>query len=141
MSTSKDLREGVAAQLDADDVGTWRASGGYQSGDTAPVFFSRMPTSPDRCLVVTVYPLAAEHRHGVQVRCRGAKGGTVSAEDLADAVRTSLHGLTGLLWGSTHVELVSLLNVARLGFDSSDRDEVAVNLQAVTSDPSTALID
>lgn len=140
MSTSKDLREGVATRLHAAGIGTWRPFGKYLATDTAPIHLSRMPSELDRVLVVTVYPLGA-YTFGVQVRCRGAKGGNTSAEDLADAVRAELHGITDVTWGETQVDQLTLLNVARMGFDGSDRDEVAVNLRAVTSDPSTALID
>lgn len=141
MSTSRDLREGVAQALDDAGVGTYRPAGGYQVGDTAPIFFSRMPTTPDRCIVVTVYPRPAPYEHGVQVRLRGAAKGNVSAEDLADGARTALHDLRDLTWGSTTVDLLSLLTAARMGFDAADRDEVALTFRAVTSDPSTALID
>ena len=141
MSTSKDLRELVAGLLVDAGVGTYRASGKYLASDTSPIYFSRMQSSPDRLLVVTVYPRAEDHAHGVQVRCRGAAGGTVSAEDLADSVRSALHGLTDLHRGSTDVELLHVVSVARMGVDAGGRDEVAVNLRAVTSDPSTSLID
>jgi hypothetical protein len=140
-TTSKDLRELVAQLLDDASVGTYRPAGGYQTGDTAPIFFSRMPATPDRCIVVTTYPRPAPHEHGVQVRCRGAAKGNVSAEDLADAARTALHDLTNLTRGNTVVDLLSFVSGGRLGFDAADRDEVALNFRAVTSDPSTALID
>lgn len=141
MSTSRDLRTGTAQALADAGVGTYRPAGGYTASDPAPVFFGKMPDTPDRCIVVTVYPLPAPHQWGVQVRCRGARGSTVSAEDLADPARTALHDLRDLVWGGTGVDLLALASAARMGFDSADRDEVALNFRAVTSDPATAVID
>lgn len=140
MSTSKDLREGVAAALSAAGVAEYRPAG-YVGFTGTPVFMSKMPAEPDRCVVVTVYPLPEPNEHAVQVRCRGAAGGTVSAEDLADDARAALHGLEQRRWGGTDLVLLHLLSVARMGFDANDRDEVALNFGAITSDPSTSLID
>lgn len=140
MTTSKDLRDGTATALQAAGVAEYRA-GGYAGFTGVPIFMSKMPSAPDRVVVITTYRRPAPHEWGVQVRVRGSKGGTVSAEDLADVVNTALHGLTDLTWGGTDVDLLSLVSSARLGFDSNDRDEVSLNYRAVTSDPSTALID
>ncbi len=139
MSTSRDLRLGVADELKTAGIAEYRLNFNGYTGTR--IYLSKMPSDPDRVLVVTTYPRPAPHEHGVQVRCRGAKGGNVSAEDLADDVRTALHGLSGRVWGDTEVELLAFVSAARMGFDSSDRDEVALNFRAVTSDPSTALID
>jgi len=129
-TTSKDLREGVRAVLVDLAVAT-----------TAEVFFSKMPTAPDRAVVVTIYPVPLPNVTGIQVRVRGKAGSTVDAEDRADTVRDALHGLENAVWGNTRVELLAYVSGARLGFDAGNRDEVALNFHATTSAPSTSLID
>lgn len=143
MSTGSDLRDGTAQALHAAGVGTYRSGPAdpYQSGDTAPILFNRMPPSPDVVLVLTTYARPAAHQHGLQVRCRGADEDDVDADDLADAVRGALHGLHDLTWGGTDLALLTFASAARLGSDDTGRDEVAVNFIAVTSDPSTSLVD
>jgi hypothetical protein len=133
--TARDIRQAVATALADAGVGTYRANGGYLAGDTAPIFFSRMPSDPDRCIVVTAYPLALPYTTGVQVRCRGSAGATTSAEDLADAARAALHGREDI----PGIEAMVLVGGGRIGFDAQDRDEVSWNFQAITSDPSVAV--
>lgn len=130
MSTSKDLREGVRTAL--------ATAGAATTGD---VFFSKMPASPDRVVVVTVYPVPLPHVTGVQVRVRGRAGSTVDAEDWADTVKDALHGIADRTWGSTRVELLAYQSGARMGFDANNRDEVALNFYATTSAPSVSLVD
>ncbi len=135
MSTSAQIRTAVKDALVAGSVGTYRPSGGYTDSDTGPIFYSRMPASPDRVIVITIYPVALPYTTGVQVRCRGAKASTVSAEDLADAVRAVLHGREDL----PGIEAIVYQSGARMGFDAQDRDEVALNFYALTGDPASAL--
>lgn len=130
MSTSKDLRDGIRTLLIAQGVAT-----------TGQIFMSRMPTTPDRCLVITVYPVAAEHTTGVQVRARGTAGSTTNAEDWADDIRHALHGLRGLTFGDTGVDTLRWVSGARTGTDANGRDEVVGNFYAVTSDPAASLVD
>lgn len=130
MTVSKDLREGVRQALVDAGVVT-----------TGQVFFSAMPGTPDLVVVITIYPVPLPHRHGVQVRARGLAGSTTSAEDLADAAEATLHGLTNQVWGETRVSLLHLVSGARIGADGSRRDEVTRNFHAVTSAPSTSLVD
>lgn len=135
MTTSDGIRTAVKDALVAAGVATYRAAGGYTASDTGPIFYSRMPATPDRVLVITVYPLGDPYRTGVQIRCRGAAGSTVSAEDLADLVRPVLHDRTDLP-GIVHLAFVS---GARIGVDVKDRDEVSINFYAVTADPGSAV--
>jgi hypothetical protein len=130
VTTPKDLRDGAKAALVNAGVAT------------APqVFMSKMPSAPDKAIVLTWYPVALEHREGLQVRVRGLAKSTTSAEDWADQVKDALHGLHDLQWGDTHLELLHYVSGARMGFDGSDRDEVALNFYAVTSAPSISLVD
>ena len=132
--TASTIRDAIAAALHAAGVGTYRPSGGYAAGDTAPIFFSRTPATPDRVITITVYPVAVPHTVGVQVRARGSAGATTSAEDLADAARGVLHGREDL----PGIELLTWISGARIGFDTGQRDEVSLNFHALTDDPATA---
>jgi len=135
VSTSAQLRTAVKDALVAAGVGAYRAAGGYTSSDTGPIFYSRMPATPDRVIVITTYPVGLPYLTGVQVRCRGAAGSTVSAEDLADAVRPVLHGREDL----PGIEAITYQSGARMGFDAQGRDEVSLNFHAMTDDPASAV--
>lgn len=120
--TSKQLREAIAARLAA-------------VGPQIPIYYSRMPSTPDRCIVVTTYGLG-DYLRNVQVRVRGSANSTVQAEDDADTIRGALHG-----YSLADLAILHCISVARMGADTSQRDEVAMNFQAVTSDPGTSLVD
>lgn len=135
MTTSAGIRTAVKDALVAADIATYRAGGGYTASDTAPIFYSRMPSTPDRVLVITTYPTSLPYTTGVQIRVRGAKGSTVSAEDLADLVRPVLHDRTDL----PGIVLLTYRGGGRIGFDAQDRDEVSLNFYAVTDDQASAV--
>lgn len=130
MSTPKDIRDGARAALIADELAT-----------SQQIFMSKMPASPDKVLVLTWYPVPLPNTEGLQVRVRGSKNSNVSAEDWADDIRVALHGLEDLTWGATHIAQLRWASGARIGFDSLERDEVALNFYATTSAPSTSLVD
>lgn len=138
MSTGKDLRDLVSLALDAAGVGTFSASG-YSGSEDWPIYWRKVPASPDRCIVVSDYGLGGDYERGIQVRFRGARNSATSAADRADAARVALHGLEHVTQGSTEVALLSLTSTAELGLDSLSRDEVALNFRALTSDPNTAI--
>ena len=135
MSTSAQLRTAVKDALVAAGVGAYRSGGGYTTSDSGPIFYSRMPATPDRVIVITTYPVGLPYLTGVQVRCRGAAGSTVPAKDLADAVRPVLHGREDL----PGIEAIVYQSGARMGFDAQDRDEVSLNFHALTDDPASAV--
>lgn len=135
MSTSAQIRTAVKDAIVDAGVGTFRASGGYADSDTGPIFYGRMPSTPDRVIVITTYPTGLPYLTGVQIRCRGAAGSTVSAEDLADAVRPVLHGREDL----PGIEAIAYQSGSRLGFDGQDRDEVSLNFHVLTDDPASAV--
>lgn len=59
----------------------------------------------------------------------------MSAEDLADTVRTALHGRTDL----PGIEALTWQSGGRIGFDPQDRDEISLNFYALTDDPASAV--
>lgn len=133
--TARTVREAATTALVTAGVGTFRTGGGYLPTDNAPIFYSRMPAAPDRVLALTAYPTGLPYVTGLQVRCRGAAGATVSAEDLADEVRAVLHGREDL----PGIEALTYISGARLGFDQQGRDEVSLNFHALTDDPASAV--
>ena len=138
MSTGKDLRDLVSLALHAAGVGTFSASG-YTGAEEWPIFWRKMPASPDKCIVVTDYGLGGDYERGVQVRFRGSRNSATSAPVQPAAGRVALHGIEGVTQGSTEVALLSLTSIAELGSDTLSRDEVAVNFRALLSDPNTAI--
>lgn len=142
MSTAGDLRAGASQALEDAGVAVYRvgADGAY-AADELGIFHGRMPADPDRVVVVNAYARPADHQQGVQVRVRGAADDDVDADDVADAVRKALHGIHDRRWGDTDLVQLAFLNAAPMGADANGRTEVAVNFAAVTSDPSTSLVD
>ena len=128
----KDLRELVANTLAGLSLGSL-------SGGSWPIYYRKMPDTPDECIVVACYGLGGDFEHGVQVRVRGSNEVYTSAEDKADAIRMALHGLENVSRGSTALALLTHTSTADLGSDTLSRDEVAVNFRALTDDPNTAL--
>lgn len=129
------VRDSIAAAIASAGHGTYRPQGGYQPSDPAPIFFSKLPATPDRVVVVTAYPVSIPHVVGIQIRTRGSADATTSAEDLADDIRTTLHARADL----PGIELLTWQSGARVGFDARNRDEMTANFYAVTTDPATAL--
>lgn len=145
MSTVRDLVDGTAQALAAAGIGS--AGDVIEPGAPRPILAFRSRTdSPDDVLVIATYPRPAPHEHGIQVRCRGRRPiagdeAVGAAAEVADDVRRALHGLRDQTWGETDVTLLWFVSLALLGPDDNDRDEVAVNFAALTSDPSTSLVD
>lgn len=135
-----DLRVIVATALDAAGVGTHAES--FDGTEPWPIYFRKMPDgadTPDEVLVVACYGLGGDFETGIQVRARSSREDATTAEDKADEIRAVLHGLDGYTHGDTELVLLTHTSTADLGSDVNGRDQVAVNLRAVTNDPNTAL--
>lgn len=137
MSVRSAVRRIVAQRLADAGVGTYAEV--LDGSEAWPIHWRKMPASPDEALVIACYGLGGDYELGVQVRVRGSRDSTTSAEDQADAVRTALHGLAGVTLDGTTLVLLTSLSTAELGSDANGRDELAVNFRAVTNDPNTAL--
>jgi hypothetical protein len=133
----QDLREIVALAIDAAGLGTYSTV--YDGTEPWPIFLRKTPDEPDECIVVECYGLGGDFETGVQVRLRGSREDSTTAEDRADAIRAELHGLGETTRGTTTLVLLTHTSTADLGSDKHGRDQVTVNLRALTDDPNTAL--
>ncbi|MCX5197227.1 minor capsid protein [Streptomyces sp. NBC_00249] len=127
-----DLLDGLARYLAARGHGTYDPTGASGS-----IFIEALPSSPDTCVVLTVYDDGgeADTRLGyddvpLQVRVRGTTDPRVSRQ-LAQAIRSELHGLgeTVLPDGTGLILARANHAVAALGTDENRRHEHVVNLK------------
>jgi hypothetical protein len=134
------LLNGLAEYLAAAGVGTFRASGSYQSGDSNPIFIGVVPASPDRAVTLTGYPVEdslnlSDSTQGVQVRTRGTKDPRTTS-DLADAVFDALHGLEWIELGGIRVSQARRVSGSPLGPDENGRHERSDNYYLLAHRPS-----
>lgn len=129
MSWTADLAHGLAGQLAAAGVATYRPAGTYGDEETGLVV-GAMPAAPPRVVVLTCYALAddtegADSLIGLQVRVRSAGPDPRDALDLIDAVFDELHGASHLDLPSVVVHLVRRTASAPMGRDQNGRYEHA----------------
>lgn len=138
-----DLVKGLAAYLAAHSVGTYRATGAYTAAETA-IVFGQLPTTPDRCIAITVYgapddeavtPLSTLR---VQFWCRGNANDNLDAGELAGAVFALLHGATYLTFGQANVSQILRVSRVTLGQDQNKRQERADSYEFTVDFPATA---
>jgi len=126
MGWTTGLITGLAELLATSGVGVWRPDGGYDAADVAIVAGPSLPQAPDQVICLTPYvlpgdlPGMTETTVGVQVRCRGTADPRV-AEDLADAVRDQLHGLSGVDLGGVPVSQMWRQSGTPIGPDGNHR--------------------
>lgn len=128
------LLEELVAYVDALDL------------DIGPVFSTKMPTAPDRCVVVARYggpesALADNYDEPrIQFRTRGPASDVRIAERDADLIYDRLNGLERLtLPGGTWLSQLVGLNggPVYIGQDANKRDEYTVNFRCPVSRTST----
>ncbi|RSD22007.1 minor capsid protein [Amycolatopsis eburnea] len=140
MTFSEDLLKGLAAFLDAAGVGTYRGDGSaYLPSETA-IVFAAMPSSPDRAIVLSDYPVAddaslSDSVVGMQVRCRGGADPN-DVKHVADAVFDVLHGKYAFDLGPVHVVEALRRSGVPLGRDDSNRWEHSDNYYLTVHRPS-----
>ncbi|MFJ3173794.1 minor capsid protein [Streptomyces roseus] len=127
-----DLLDGIARHLTARGLATYDPTG--TSGD---VFIEALPSTPDQCIVLTIYDdgAPADSQIGydevpVQVRVRGTTDPRVS-RGRAQAIRSELHGLGPVTLPDGTNLLLSVANsaAASIGTDENRRHEHVVNLR------------
>lgn len=99
------------------------------------LFVSQIPDTPDAVVVVadtggTDPDVAIVYsRPTIQVRVRGAKGGYLAAYTLAQAIVTSLHGLSNQVQGDSRYSSWQQGDIISIGNDASDRPELTINFR------------
>ncbi|MGS2641680.1 minor capsid protein [Streptosporangium sp. G12] len=110
------------------------------------IFRTKMPTSPDSCLVVARYggpesSLADDYDEpSIQWRIRGPAADVSVAEELAERVYDRVHGLGTLdLPGGTWLQLMVGIQSGPIfiGLDQNNRPEFTVNVRCEVSRTST----
>lgn len=144
MSWTTDVTTGLAEFLQAEGLGTWRPTGVYAANETA-IVIGVLPSSPDRAIAITAYRVA-ESTHlsdvieGFQIRCRGTADMRV-VNDMADNIRSALHGRRGLTFGPARIPLIWRQSHTVMGADSNRRHETSSNYYAPTGQPTTLVND
>lgn len=126
----------LAGTLAARGVGVWKPEGGYTASETA-IFYGPIGSTPDRAIGITRYGGSPDATYDgdrgprlIQVRVRGARNSTLSADDLADAVDAVLRRMprtAGLssAWASGPLPL---------GTDGNGRTELSLNYSVTLED-------
>jgi len=143
VSFTSDLLRGLAQYLNDQGVGVvYKPSGGYLSTDTA-VFFKALPTTPNRCVAISVYGSSDEakialSRLRVQFWFRGDPDNSLDVDDLGDAVFQAMQGLEHQTFGTAHVVQALRVSSVQLGIDGSKRSERTDNYALDVNVPTTA---
>lgn len=100
------------------------------------LFVSEIPDAPDECVCVFDtggYEPEANfnyERPTVQVRVRGPKGDYVTAHNLAQAIRDTLHGLANHTINSArYIGIWCQSDIMSLGYDKNQRPMLSVNFR------------
>ncbi|MGW4602741.1 minor capsid protein [Streptomyces sp. NPDC004532] len=127
-----DLLDGLARHLDAAELVTYDPT-----GPTGDLFFEAMPSTPDRCVVLTIYggpepdSKLPYSEPSVQVRVRGTQDPSVSRAR-AQAIFDELHGL-GPITLPDGTRLLSCIAIQAapqsMGRDEVNRFEHVVNFR------------
>ncbi len=142
MGFESDLLDGLASFIAAGGIGvTYRPTGTYLAGETG-ISFSKMPDTPDRCVVLTAYPVTDEVNQnlstvGVQIRTRGTTD-PFDVGDLDTAIFQLVQGLTHRDFGTCHLVQLLRRSSIPMGQDSNDRWERSSNYYADINPPATA---
>lgn len=143
MSITEDLLDGMAGALVAASIGTYRTDGSaYLASETA-IALDVMPSTPDRCIVLTDYPVS-DHPSlpmgtvGVQFKIRGLPNNRRDAKRLRDAIYGLFQGLEHQQYGTVHA-IQSLRNTSLpLGQDANNRSLYSDNFYVDVDYPPNA---
>jgi hypothetical protein len=137
---SNDLLTGLAQWTAAAGLATYNDDNTPYDPDDTGVFFKRMPSDPDRVVVLT--PYGANHDHPsiplgnqmVQVKTRGAADDDLDVDVLADAIFDLWHGATNLVFGSLHIVQILRRSSTPAGMDGQSRRWLRIDNYALDID-------
>lgn len=136
MSTTSDLLNGIASDLDAQGIANLDPTAGN-------VFFKELPPAPDNAVALTAYsstdePKVAASSVRVQFWFRGDVDNSLSCDDTADATFEFFQGREDFTYGSVHVVQALRISSIQLGADPQRRHERSDNYQFDLDLPLTA---
>jgi hypothetical protein len=107
MGSTRDLLTGLAQTISDTGIGSYRATGAYDPGETA-IVFRASPQSPDRVIMMMCVPMTDAAmipmgRWMVQFYFRGLPNDPFDVEDLGDAVFDLMQGATSMPMGSINI--------------------------------------
>jgi hypothetical protein len=140
VSFTGDLLDGLALFLDAAGAGTYRSDGSANLPGETAIVFAAMPSTPDRAIVLSDYPVTddpslSDSVIGVQVRCRGGAN-PHEVKAISDRVFDVLHGKFAFDLGPVHVVEALRNSGGSLGRDDSNRWEHSDNYYLTVNRPS-----
>jgi hypothetical protein len=133
VSTTTDLLEGIARQLQTAGIGVYNETGVY-TADQIGIVLKVVPATPDRVIVLNSYtagnsdnpdqPLSTT---AVQIRARGRANKPLDTDETLDAVNTLLQGQDQYRYGTVQALAVSRFSSVPMGQDGNKRFEHADN--------------
>lgn len=142
MSVTEDLLDGLANALVVAGIGTYRTDGSaYQAAETA-ITLAKMPAAPDRCVVLTDYPLSDDPKFpmgvvGVQFKMRGLPNAVRDVMRLRDSIYALLNGLEHQQYGTVHANQIYRSTSIPLGQDEGGRFTYSDNFYVDVDYPAT----
>lgn len=136
------LLTGLAVLLDAQSLGTYRASGAYESTETA-IVVGQLPQEPDRVIALMCYPVEddpalSDSIIGVRIRTRWGGLDLRAVQDLSDLIFKYLQGKHQFtLSTNVHVVYSERNSGGPIGQDTSNRWEWSDNYYLTVWRPST----
>lgn len=139
------LAVGIAEHLAAAGIVRWQPEGAYPPAGLPPVFLRALGDAPDIAVALAPYSDPELEDAGlsnvvqaVQLRSRGDRDPT-TADDLADAIWTEIHGAEMLRLGTGAAQIATTLiyrrSTAALGVDAQGRYERTCNYYVKASRP------
>lgn len=129
MSTTTDLLEGIARQLQSAGIGIYNESGVYAAGDIG-IVLKVVPATPDRVIVLNSYtPGNTDHPDqplgtiAVQFRVRGRPNRPLDTNETLDAIEALLQGQEQYRYGTVQATQALRATSIPLGQDGSKRFE------------------
>lgn len=144
MSLTFDLLDGIGQTLAAAGLVTYPLAAGqtYAASDTG-LAFARMPSEPDRCVVLTDYTVSDDAANPwgqvrVQVRTRGLPNRPDDVWALRGGVFAVLQSAQALTFGTVTVAQCLRVSSIPMGQDANMRFEYADNYQFDVQVPASA---
>lgn len=140
MSFTTDLLAGMAQDIAAAGIGTYRSDGSVYLLDETGVVFKNLPESPDRCIVLTAYGSTDEAKSNlnsinVQIWMRGLPRQPLDVDHLGDDIFNLFQGVESRWYGTAFAVQILRKSTIQLGTDANQRWERSDNYVVDTNVP------